>query len=97
MGEVRPVGVAHDEALTRKWATSVAKVLYELTIDGVVGDLLAPQLDGFDVISSGGGRTVLRGWVVDQSALHGVLDRIAALGLDLRRVAPVGGTEETTP
>lgn len=75
----------------------MAKVLYELTIDGVVGDLLGPQLDGFDVISSGRGRTVLRGWVVDQSALHGVLDRIAALGLDVRRVAPVDGIDGATP
>ena len=44
--------------------------------------------------------TVLHGWIEDQSALHGVLRRIEALGLDLVEVrqvhadrsAPAGGT-----
>jgi hypothetical protein len=35
--------------------------------------------------------TVLHGQVLDQAALHGLLDRIAALGLELVEVRRVAG------
>lgn len=65
------------------------KVEYEIVINGAGGEGLAMVLDGFELVSRSRGRTTLRGWVVDQSGLHGVLDRIAASGHEIISVAPV--------
>jgi hypothetical protein len=43
---------------------------------------------------------VLRGDLVDQAALHGVLERVSALGLallDLRKLAPADDWDTTPP
>jgi hypothetical protein len=64
------------------------KVLYEIVIHGVVGDSVLRVVEGFEVVSVNDGSTTLRGWVVDQSGLHAVLDRIGAFGLELTSVAP---------
>jgi hypothetical protein len=43
--------------------------------------------------------TVLRGEIVDQAALHGVLDQVQALGLELieiRALPPQAGTPTST-
>ena len=38
--------------------------------------------------------TILRGSITDQAALHGVLEQIEALGLELVEVRQVGTTSE---
>jgi hypothetical protein len=67
----------------------VPSALYEIEVRGVVGATTAAALEGFEVVSTAGGSTRLRGRVVDQSALYGVLNQISGLGLELTGVTPV--------
>jgi hypothetical protein len=70
-------------------------VAYEIHIKGRVSEQLLSVFEGMEA-SEQSVETVLRGPVVDQAALHGLLDRVQALGLELievRRVAePPGGS-----
>jgi hypothetical protein len=66
---------------------------YEFRIRGRVGDRLLSSFGGFDaeVLPP---ETILRGSVEDQAALHGVLQLIEALGLELVEVRQVDGQRE---
>jgi hypothetical protein len=71
----------------------VAPASYEIRIKGKVGDPLLASFGDLDA-SIKPAETVLRGVIVDQAALHGLLDRIQALGLELieiRQVQEPGG------
>ena len=61
---------------------------YEFRIKGRVGDRVLSSFDGFDAEIEPA-ETVLRGKVVDQAALHGVLEHIQDLGLELVEVRRV--------
>jgi hypothetical protein len=67
----------------------VPSSLYEIEVRGPVGVTVLASLEGFEVVSKGAGCTTLRGRVIDQSALHGVLNRISGFGLELTSVTPV--------
>jgi hypothetical protein len=54
---------------------------YEITVRGQLRDALMPAFGGLTATNRAG-HTVLHG-ELDQSALFGVLDQIASLGLDL--------------
>ena len=63
---------------------------YEITVRGRLSDTLLEAFDGLTAAPAGAD-TVIRGQIVDQSALYGVLERIASLGLellDVHRTAP---------
>jgi hypothetical protein len=64
-------------------------MVYEIVVKGRVQGTLSRALEGFEVVSTAGGCTRLRGRVVDQSALHGVLNQISGLGLELTGVTRV--------
>ncbi len=59
---------------------------YEICVQGYLGKNAAIWFDGFDVEHTPGGETILRGTVIDQAALHGILTRIRDLGLTLTLV-----------
>ncbi len=61
---------------------------YEIRIRGKVGDPLLASFGDLDA-SIKPAETVLRGVIVDQAALHGLLDRIQALGLELIEIRQV--------
>ena len=68
---------------------------YEITVKGTASRRLEAAFDDMEVTSFAG-HTVLRGHLVDQAALRGVLDRLAALHLDvvdLRRLPPAAAWE----
>lgn len=65
----------------------VSQASYEIHIKGRVSNELLVAFEGMDAtVQSESVETVLRGPVVDQAALHGLLDRIQALGLELVEV-----------
>jgi outer membrane PBP1 activator LpoA protein len=61
---------------------------YELVLRGEIGDRFALLFEGMHLERRGGG-TVLTGEVRDQSHLHGLIERIAELGLELVSVNPL--------
>jgi hypothetical protein len=63
----------------------VAPAEYEIRVKGRLSDSLCRALEDFTA-SVAPAETVMRGELRDQSELHGVLDRIQALGLELIEV-----------
>jgi hypothetical protein len=55
---------------------------YRIVVAGELSCRFAPAFDGMTV-HCGGGQTEITGMVVDQSQLHGLLDRVGELGLEL--------------
>lgn len=62
---------------------------YELRIAGHLDERWSTWFDGLAVIHEDDGTTTLRGAVVDQAALHGLLARVRDLGATLISLAPV--------
>lgn len=59
---------------------------YLIRVKGMLGPERSAWFDGICVSSQPGGETVLAGQVRDQAALHGILDRLHDLGLELLAV-----------
>jgi hypothetical protein len=55
---------------------------YRVVVAGELSGRFAPAFDGMTVCC-GGGQTEITGMVVDQSQLHGLLDRVGEFGLEL--------------
>jgi hypothetical protein len=75
-------------------SSTIKHVIYEFRVRGHLGDRMLRAFDGLQA-ETNGQDTLLRGAVLDQAALHGVLAQIEALGLelvDVRRV-PKGSPE----
>ena len=72
---------------------------YEILIDGHIGARWEAWFDGFAITSGPDGTTVLRGAVIDQAALHGLLQKLRDLGIPLRSLTPIDDptTEGSTP
>jgi hypothetical protein len=58
---------------------------YEIRVRGRMSDAALSTFEGMDV-ETAPTETVLHGPVVDQTGLHGLLDRIQSLGLELIEV-----------
>lgn len=61
---------------------------YEFVIRGEIGDRFAVVFEGMR-LRRGGGRTVITGPVRDQAHLHGLIERVEELGLELVSVSPL--------
>lgn len=59
---------------------------YEIRVQGRLDDRWSAWLDGFDLTRADDGTTVLRGPVIDQAALHGLLHKLRDIGLPLLAV-----------
>lgn len=78
---------------------------YEVVVRGQLGSTLVRWFDDCEVRPAGPGATALRGWFVDQAALHSFLAELGDLGFELSAVSclsdpPPGpvtgsGTDET--
>ena len=68
---------------------------YRLVVEGELGARYASAFEGM-AVSAHDGMTEITGAIVDQSHLHGLLERIADLGLKLRSVTPLD-TENGAP
>jgi hypothetical protein len=71
---------------------------YEIRLEGHLGTRWAAWFDGLTLTHESDGTTTLCGDVLDQAALHGVLQKVRDLGLPLVSVNHVDQpTEESTP
>jgi hypothetical protein len=61
---------------------------YRIVVAGELSRRFASAFDGMTA-QSGAGQTVITGMVVDQPQLHGLLDRVGELGLDLVSVTAI--------
>jgi hypothetical protein len=62
---------------------------YRIVVRGEIDDRFAFLFNGMRM-ERVEGTTVLTGTVVDQAQLHGYIDRLAELGLDLLRIEQLG-------
>jgi hypothetical protein len=62
--------------------TAMTPRCYRIVVAGELSGRFAPAFDGMSVQCSGG-QTEITGMVVDQSQLHGLLNRVGEFGLDL--------------
>ena len=72
-------------------AESAASSRYEIRVSGHLGQRWASWFDGLTLTTEDDGSTVISGPVVDQAALHGLLQKLRDLGitlLSLTRTAP---------
>jgi hypothetical protein len=63
---------------------------YRIVVRAEIGERFAAAFEGMEVRPEDG-QTIISGEVIDQSHLHGILDRIHAFGLELVSVQPVPG------
>jgi hypothetical protein len=63
----------------------VSAIEYEIRVSGLVPQSLIEEIEGVHVVVEPV-QTVLRGPVMDQAALHGIINRLQRLGLDLIEV-----------
>ena len=73
------MGAPHDERPQPGW--------YEIRLKGHLAARWAAWFDGMTLTREGDGTTRLHGPVIDQAALHGLLQRVRDLGLPLLAVA----------
>jgi hypothetical protein len=62
---------------------------YEIRVEGHLGPKWSAWFDGLSVTDADDGTTVIRGPVVDQSALHGLLQKLRDVGIPLVSLAQV--------
>jgi hypothetical protein len=61
--------------------------IYRIVVREEIGERFALAFEEMEMgMEARGGHTILKGKVVDQAHLHGILDRIGALGLELLSV-----------
>jgi len=70
---------------------------YEIRVNGHLGSRLAAWFDGLILTTEDDGTTVLRGSMVDQSALHGLLTKLRDLGIPLVSLTELPTGEPTDP
>ena len=70
--------------------------VYEIRFRGHLDARRAQMFEGLEMVQGPAGETVLTGPVIDQAALHGILDRIRDLGVPLLSVKLVAADETDT-
>jgi hypothetical protein len=73
---------------------------YTICIKGHLSSRWATRFDGMSLTALGDGTTVIEGPIVDQAALHGLLNKLGDLGLPLlsvTRVDPAAPNDSTPP
>ncbi len=67
-----------------------ARIIYEIRVSGYLDDRWKDWFYGMALTYTSDGTTILTGRLPDQSALHGILDKIIELGVKLISVQQIG-------
>ena len=70
---------------------------YEIRVKGHLDSRWGPWFDGMGLTQQSDGTTLIHGHVVDQAALHGLLQRIRDTGLPLVSVTQVEPDQPDVP
>jgi hypothetical protein len=70
---------------------------YEIRVKGVLGSRWAAWFEGLSLIDEADGTTAIRGPVIDQAALHGLLLKLRDLGIPLISLTQIPPDEHTQP
>lgn len=70
---------------------------YEIRLQGHLHSRWAAWFDGLSLINEPDGTTLISGLVVDQAALHGLLQKVRDLGLPLVSVTSVDPDQPDVP
>jgi hypothetical protein len=70
---------------------------YEFRVKGHLAPRWTAWFDGMDLTAEDDGTTVIRGPVVDQAALHGLLQQLRDVGIPLVSVTPVPADASSAP
>jgi hypothetical protein len=68
-------------------------VTYEIRVEGLVDECWAEWFGGMTITYRNDSETIFIGNLQDQTALHGVLERIRDLGLNLISVTRIDGSQ----
>jgi hypothetical protein len=82
-----------NEAVTMSAQPWSQPQVYEIRFKGHLSAYRAQIFEGLEMVQGPGGETVLTGPVIDQAALHGILNRIRDLGVPLLSVRRLGADE----
>ena len=66
---------------------------YEIRVTGRLAQRWAAWFDGMEISSTADGTSVIRGPVVDQAALHGLIQKLRDLGLPLESLVQLGADD----
>jgi hypothetical protein len=68
--------------------------IYQIRIRGQIDESWSEWLDGLAITPQPDGETLLSGSIIDQAALHGLLDKLYAMNLTILSVVRVGNESE---
>ena len=69
---------------------------YEIRVSGAIPEAVLREIEGVHIYVEPV-QTVLRGPVVDQAALHGIINRLQRLGVDLLEVRRISSVTHDDP
>ena len=70
---------------------------YEIRVKGHLGSRWTAWFDGLSIANEDDGTTVIRGAVVDQAALHGLLQKLRDVGIPLLSLTQLSPDAPTAP
>jgi len=68
--------------------------VYEIRVKGHLDPRWSEWFDGLEITNEPNGEALLSGYIADQVALHGVLDKVRDLSLQLISVTSVGSDQQ---
>ena len=77
--------------------TPLQPMVYQIRLKGHLGSQWTDWFEGLTITLEEDGDTLLTGQVIDQAALHGLLNKVRDLGLPLLSISPVEPGPPTTP
>ena len=70
---------------------------YAVRVQGRLGPRWSAWFDGLDITSADEGTTTIQGAVLDQAALHGLLQKVRDVGLPILSVTQVSADADDAP